>query len=363
MTATTPNAGSTPAHISKLNTANSTDNVSVENMPPHIRALRGESSSEIEANPSVVKTEETTDETPVEDGDEGTEETEDTVIKEEPKVKKAPKVKKEVETPKPQIVKLKFDGKEEDFDASNHKEVQKWVQLGKVSAKKFDEASALHNEARGIVQTVNNDPIAALKQLGWNDGKLDEYFTNFVHSRIMHNNMSAKEKELYDREQKLVSAEKQRQYAEQQKQTAETTQKFVKTGEEIQQDLMRAFDSRKDIPKNETNVVRALYYIRLNAERGIDVTAADVLDQVKDDLGGEQKHLLKDMTDEQLLNWLGDDLIKKFNKAVVGKVKKDSVKIQQNPATKKKPTQQTERFNDSSEFFDFIKEKKMPPRR
>jgi len=342
-TTPTPNAGA-PAHITALNVKAGMDapNADPTQLPAHIRKLNGDTSSEIEAD--------TVQETPQE-------ETSETVEKvEKPKVKKPAPKEKKVEEPVKDIGKIKYHGKEEDFNFGDRKETIKWVQMGKASAKTYDEATALKNEAIDIARTIVADPTAALKQLGWNDEKIDNWMTDYLFKKIEYNNMSPREKQLIEREQKLAMEERKRQLGEQRNNEQQIKQNFAKTEEQIIHDLDTAFAARKDIPKNRAAKIRTYYYMKLGQERGLDLNAADVLDQVKEDLINEHKEIYGDMDEDTLYDTLGESFAKKFNKALVKRVKKDQTKIQQNPESKavKKKTAPTS-FKDNDEFFEHLR--------
>ena len=280
----------------------------------------------------------------------------DQKIVDETKPKAAKKKKVEEAPAEPKMIKIKYEGKEEDFNVNDHKEVAKWVQLGKVSTKRFEEASGVKNEALAVARLMQQKPDLALKQLGWNDAKIDEWMTNHLYSRIEYNNMSPRERELLQREQQIKDSELRKQVEDQQKKDGTYKERWTQTETEITGGLENAWKSVKDVPMNRQTKIRALYYVNQALERGVPVDYPDVLRTVRQELVDEQKSVFGDLDEESLLSLLGDDLVKKINGGLVKKVKKNPQKIQQNTAGKMPPrkNQAPQEMSDKAEFFKWL---------
>lgn len=277
----------------------------------------------------------------------------ETSEKDETKEKKETPKKEVKEEKKPELIKIKYDGNEEDFDISNHKETAKWVQLGKVSNKRFEEAASQKAATTQMLEAMQNHPIEVMKQLGFTEEKLNELFTNHLYQTIELQSMTPRERELFEAKTKLEQELTAKHLAEEQAKAGTQKERFQKTSQEIETMVIKGLDSRKDIPKNAFTAGRALYYMHQAVERDLPIDPEDVLNAVKNDYLMEQTSLYNDLDGDELIDLFGEKLAKKINKALVNKVKKNTSKIQQ---TNVKPTTRKgdEFYTSKEDFFNSL---------
>jgi hypothetical protein len=334
------NQAGVPEHIAKLNN----EHFEAVAVPDHIAKL-----NEKHGSFSNYPTENIADEV----GSSADERIANDVLKEK-EIKKEPQPTKKEKKTEPLLKEIKYNGKVEKYDVNNHDQVIKDVQIGKAATKKFEEAASLKNEAIQIANLINTKPDLALKQLGWDESKIEKWATDYLYEKISYQNMTPKERELLSRERALQEAETRRQLDESAKRDQTQKEKFTKTDQEIQTMLMTAWDNRKDLPKNSQTAIRALYYMKQAVEHGIPIDANDCLAQVKKDLREEQKAVYSDFDEDSLLEFLGDDVVKKINKGLVKKLKKEPVKIQSNSTTLPKSTKTMGDFSTKEDFFNYL---------
>ncbi|NCN38766.1 MAG: hypothetical protein GW914_00100, partial [Candidatus Aenigmarchaeota archaeon] len=231
----------------------------------------------------------------------------------------APEAPKQESNPK--VWKLKVNGKEIEFDASNEDKVKAEVQKAFAAQEKFQHASKVQKQAEQFLEMLQRDPEAVLSHpsLGVN---LREFAENYLYKQLQEERLSPEEKQSKIEKQEL---EQYRAEREEQKK-AQEAEKMEQLKEQYRQDYQQKFVSaleKTGIPKTDWSIKRMADYMREAIRRGhSNISPEDVAPMVKQDWLSAQRELLSSLDGEQLIEMVGKDTAEKIRKHQVGQVNK-----------------------------------------
>lgn len=220
-------------------------------------------------------------------------------------------------TPTPQEIrkmKLKLDGQEVELTET---EVIAYAQQGKVAQARFQEAAKVRREAEDILKYAQENPEEFFKKTGKN---AREWAEKFLLEQLQHEAMSPEQKKAKDNEDKLRKYEddEKRKKAKEMKdhEDALTTSERTRLDQLFTKAL---FES--GLPRTKFTVKRMAELQLLNIKNKYELPADALAKLVREDYEAEQKALLGGLEGDQLLDFLGPEIVKKFSKAQIAKLK------------------------------------------
>lgn len=257
----------------------------------------------------------------------------------------SPKESKPAEKPAPrklpEPVRLKTKHGEESID-----DLDRLVHLaskGYGSDKTFEESKRLREEAAAEAKKVeafkSGDPKkirAALREMGVPVEAIRAMSEEELYEAIQAEQMTPEQKELAE-----LKAWKAKQEEQAQKTKAEQEQAAQKEADEREyqrlEQLFAGALQKTGAPARSFPwlMQRMAKLEERNATSGIESTPEDLASEALNDVRAEQSAITKDMTGEDLISWLGEDAVKRINKAVVAKLR-----AAQNNPTAPRPVQQ-----------------------
>jgi len=231
----------------------------------------------------------------------------------------APEAPKEETNTK--VWKLKVNGKEIEFDASNEEKVKAEVQKAFAAQEKFQHAAKVQKQAETFLEMLQRDPETVLSHpsLGVN---LREFAENYLYKQLQEERLSPEEKQARTEKQEL---ERYRAEREEQKKVQEA-EKMEQLKEQYRQDYQQKFISaleKTGIPKTDWSIKRMADYMREAIKRGhTNITPEDVAPMVKQDWLAAQRELLSSLDGEQLIEMVGRDTAEKIRKHQVSQASK-----------------------------------------
>lgn len=215
-------------------------------------------------------------------------------------------------------MKLKVDGQDVELPES---EVIAGFQLSKTSTQRFQEAAKLKQEADRIMQFANENPEEIFKKTGMS---AREWAEKYLLQQLQNDAMSPEQKKARENEDKLRKLEK-----EDVDRKEKVKQEHVKR---LEQEHMQRYDvmftkalNESGLPKTKFTVKRMAELQSINLKKGLELDASQLAKVVREDFLNEKKSLLEGMNGNQLLEFLGPELIKKFSKAQIAKLKSRGV--------------------------------------
>lgn len=239
-------------------------------------------------------------------------------------------------------VKLKTKHGEESID-----DLDRLVHLaskGYGSDKSFEEAKRLREEtaaeAKKLEAFKSGDPKvirAALRELGLKPETIRAMSEDELYEAIQSEQMTPEQRELA--ELKAWKAKQEEAQKTEAQKAEEAAQKETDEREYGRlQSLFAESLQKTGAPQNAYPwlMQRMAKLEQRNMEAGILSTPDDLAAEAMDSVRAEQASVTKDMSGEDLIGWLGDEAIKKINKAVIAKLRAGNV-----PRAEPKPSPQT----------------------
>lgn len=236
-------------------------------------------------------------------------------------------------------LKLKMDGQELDLP---EEEVIKLAQQAGVSAKRFQEAAALKKQTEQVLEFLQSQPAAALKKIITDPAAYRKLLEDELTEIVRRDSETPEAKKIREQEERLQAyAAKEKEATEAQakaKAEAEKAasdkahqEKEAKYVQQYTETFTKALEE-SGLPVDPKTFARMATLQRINLKKGFDLDASSLAKIVREDFMAEQKHVLGKMDGEKLMEFLGDEVVKKLSKAQIKKLKATNVQKFATPA-------------------------------
>jgi hypothetical protein len=212
--------------------------------------------------------------------------------------------------------KLKVNGKEREV---TEEELLSGYNRAEAAEERFKEAAMTKKQAEEFVNMLKKDPIALLKdpRLGHDVRMIAE---KYLLEQMQEEMLTPEQKELKEAKAKLKAYEDQKRAIEQEQMKARDKELTEKYTADYSNQIIKALNENS-LPKTEYTVKRIAYYMHLGLQKGLNLSASDVADKVKQDYINEQKALFAAADGGTLVQLLGEDAANKLRKWDVSRVK------------------------------------------
>jgi len=250
--------------------------------------------------------------------------------------------KKEVE--KPRIERIIEDGVEREITID---ELKKGFQKASVSGKRFEEASVKLKQAEAIqkdfedfVDFANENPIIAMYEL-LGEQRMNDALTTYRKEMADFEKMSDVERENFILKRQINS----KKIATGFKQVKEAEALSNVDAQRIREDLIpkvqKVFKDKEfgsqEMKARLFNKMKS-YTANRDPKKTLDYEEIELLaDQVKEDTKRELTSFTKDLDGEDLVNFLGEEMIEKIRKQLVSRFKTTSKAVKVEPTTTEEP--------------------------
>lgn len=216
--------------------------------------------------------------------------------------------------PPARMMKIKVDGKEVEM---SEKEVLELASAGKSSNQRFQEAAKLRREAEQVLKFAKENPVEFFQKTGMNARQWAEQYLMTELQKEAESPEQKKARENEEKLKKLEAQDKQRKDSEMQEQIKRATNM---ERERLEKLFTKALmDS--GLPRTKFTVKRMAELQLVNIKNKFELPPEKLAQIVREDYINEQKSLLGSLEGDQLLDFLGSDLVKKFSKAQIAKLK------------------------------------------
>jgi hypothetical protein len=204
-----------------------------------------------------------------------------------------------------------------------------------------------------FVELLQNNPAELLKRGGHDPRKFSErYITEIIEEELMPEEQRrtlALQRERDELERQL-NEERTKQQEFQQQQLTEQYERQIST------DIMSALDE-SNLPKTPDVVRRIGYYLMRATQQNMNVPLKRIISLVKTDINKMNQEILGNLSDEQLMDFIGEDKIKKIRQLELQKIKKPQPfqNQQQNLDVQKKTKLDEKKSLTKEEFRELIK--------
>lgn len=252
--------------------------------------------------------------------------------------KPAENVTKPPETPQERkIWKLKADAEEFEFDATDEDAVKREIMKARGADKRFKEAASMKQQSETFLSMLK-DPATLKKVL--TDPRigidLKKFAEDYVWEQIQESQMTPEQKAQRDkdREYESMKAEKDKENLSKAEQAKANRQAQHEANYE--KTILKALEV-KGVPKDQVTVMKMADYMIAAVQKGYDLSAEEIADMVKNDTGSYLKAYTNAMNEDQLLEFLGDDIAEKIRKADLKKLRSPT----SNPFPERYPKKET----------------------
>jgi septum formation inhibitor MinC len=212
------------------------------------------------------------------------------------------------------LFKVKVDGQEMEVDEG---ELIRGYAHNKAAAERLRQASETRQLAEEVLSIFKNNPREAFNRLGV-DAKA--FAEQVLQAEMEDAMLTPEQKELRELKAfKEQMAAKEAAAREEQERAAEAAFR-EQVAAELQTNIINTLEMA-DLPKNEFTIGRMAYYLESCLQAGYNATPQDVIAHVKSEYDRELKSFLGSITDDKLLNFMGDDFTNRVVKAHIGKTK------------------------------------------
>ena len=243
------------------------------------------------------------------------------------------------EQPK-KIWKLKVDGAEVEYDASDEEKVIRDLQKAHAADKRMNEASMTRKQAERFIELLKTNPRAVLEHpsLGVDLKGLAE--------KIVWDSMQTAAKKAAqspeDVQREAEKAELERLRAEDAKRKADAKQaEKDELKEKYRKDWSTKFQAelaKAGVPKTDWTLTRMAAYMRQALAKGhTHVQPADVVDFVREDWQAAQREMFASLEGDDLINTLGEEVAEKVRKAQLARFSGGKVPEKAPESTSKEP--------------------------
>lgn len=249
----------------------------------------------------------------------------DKAAKEKPTKPKEVAQKKEEATDEKKIWKLKVDGEEVDFDASNEELVKRKVQEGLAGQKRMQESARIKRQAENFIEALRTNPEAVLSHpsLGVN---LRKFCEDYLYKHIQRESLSPEERSRLENEEELKRYRERDEQAKAKAKQEAKAKEDDELKERYRQDWSKKFKEALDtggLPKTDWTISRMAMYMRQALANGRKhIEPSDVVDLVKEDWLAAVKQFHADLDGEKLIEVIGQEAADKIRKANLARYEK-----------------------------------------
>lgn len=227
------------------------------------------------------------------------------------------------EPPAPKRYKVKIDGQELEVDES---ELVSGYQTRKASQKAFQSAAEQRKQVEGLLTLIKTDPINGLKKLVGHPAighDLKKLATEFLAGELEREAMTPEQRELAQAREQLAAYEAEKKERETQAEAAETKKLQDQYRGQYEKAILEAHQAA-NLPATEYTFKRVTYYLREGLKREMELTPADVMPLVEEDLRREINQFTGGLPIDRLIAVLGPDAVEKLRKHGVEQFKQQT---------------------------------------
>lgn len=249
--------------------------------------------------------------------------------------------------------KLKVHGKEKTikFDPSNDEEMVKYLQKAEASDDKFKEAAEVRKAAMQFIDELKKNPRRVLSDP--NIGvDLKKFAEEIMNDHIAEMEKSPEQKEKEAMQAKLEKLEKEAKEREENYKKSEFEKLQIQQEQELTTQITAALDIG-GIPKHPRTVKAMAEMMIIALQNDIDLTPQDIAPIIKNNTMSEFKEIINALSDDQLEDFMGKEVIGRLRKKQVAKAKAPQT-VNDVKATINKPSK-TEEPVKKMTIRDFLK--------
>jgi small-conductance mechanosensitive channel len=217
--------------------------------------------------------------------------------------------------------KLKVNGKEKSLkiDISNDAEMQKYLQKALASDESFSQAAEVRKAAMSFIDDLKKNPKKVLSDP--NIGvDLKKFAEEIMNEAIQEMEKSPEQKRADDAERKLKEIMDQREREQKDFNAKEVARIQAEHERNLETEISAALDVG-GLPKTPRTVKHMAEMMMIAMSHGIELSAKEIAPIVKSTTLSEFKEVVGSLTDDQLEDFIGKEVVGRLRKKNVAKAK------------------------------------------
>lgn len=210
------------------------------------------------------------------------------------------------------IWRLKADGEEFDFDASDEDNIKRLIEKSRGADKRFDTAASLKKQAEQFFEMLKDKKHADKFR---KDPALGKHFMELakeaVWQEIQEQQMSPEERLQHEKNVRLAELEYKDTQDRERESTEREQRETAHYEQHYEQVILKALEVG-NLPIDTVTVNKMADLLATAMERNYDLTPEELVHEVRKDLVSGYGSLLKNATGEQIIAFLGEENAKKL---------------------------------------------------
>jgi len=198
------------------------------------------------------------------------------------------------------------------------------AELGGAAHEKFQSAAQKEKEYNDWKQQVQKDAISALMdpKLGLSKEQIRTKFESWYKQNFIDpETMSKEELRAVEAERRAQAAEERAKQYETEKEEQQRMEQENQMRQSVQSEIIN-FLEESGLPKTRFFASRAIYWKRQALAKGYEAPNEVIKNQVKDEFCDVIRTFTKDANDEQLIELLGEDVVKRLRRRDIEHLRK-----------------------------------------
>lgn len=236
----------------------------------------------------------------------------------------------------------------EDIEVTEE-ELLKGYRMAQASNQRFEEAAKLRKEVESIQELMKTNPAKAMEQLGLDPREFSEEYI----SRLLEEQMMTPEERKAAEMQRELEEYRSKERSEKERREQEEYEENTAKQAEVYRNQIETAIAENGLKHTPATINRIVGYMEQAYNMGnTDVTAQDVIGQVKDEYYQDLREQAENLSVEDLTKVLGDSIIKKIRQFDTSRLKNPKGETPKAQASSAKPKKRDDR-NVKKEVQDF----------
>lgn len=212
--------------------------------------------------------------------------------------------------------KIKVDGKEQELSQD---EMIKWAQMGKAGQKRMQEYAQLQKETSQFLEALKTNPKAILTDpaIGVD---LVKFAQEILSQQLEEEAKSPEQKEREALQKELEDLRAQKKQDEENRKKTDYDRMVSEYEQDLEAKVIEALDNQK-LPKKPAVLNRMADIMLTALDNNLKITPAQAAQIAKEEASNDLKELLSHLSDEQIEQFMGNDLVKRLRQSSLKKVK------------------------------------------
>lgn len=261
-------------------------------------------------------------------------------------------------------LKIKFNGKEYTEklpfeipdDESSRDYMSKQLQMSRMAQAKAQEYAHLRKQTDTLIDELRKNPRKILSDpaIGVD---LKKFAAEFIEEELKNAEKSPEQLEREALQRELEELKAQREKEKEEFRSKELERMTNEATERYDQQITAAL-STSDLPKSPYVVKKIADYMHMGIEAGYDISPADILPLVRDEIHNDIKEMFGAMPEDVIENMIGKDVFTKVRKKNIAKAKEKQApaplksSVQDVGAKKAEPAKPAQKINYKN-FFGY----------